>query len=135
MLKNDSRILIIDDFETVRMVLKRCLSQLGYSVMEEASDGQEGLEKIKMAQSSGKPYDLVFTDVSMPNMTGLELLETVKKNPALAKTPFVMVTSESEQKFITQAFTLGVVDYIVKPFSPATLSKKLEKISETLNKA
>lgn len=135
MLKTDSRILIIDDFETVRMVLKRCLGQLGYTVMEEASDGQEGLDKIKQAVASGNPYELVFSDVSMPNLTGLELLETVHNTPELSKTPFVMVTSESEQKFITQAFSLGVVDYIVKPFSPATLQKKLEKIREVLTKS
>jgi two-component system chemotaxis response regulator CheY len=135
MLKTDSKILVVDDFETIRVVLKRCFAELGYTNIEEAADGEEAFGKIQAAQAAGQPYQLILSDLNMPKVTGVELLAKVKKVPELFNIPFVMVTAESEQKFVIQALSLGAVDYVVKPFSVQTLQKKLARISERLSKA
>lgn len=127
------RILIVDDFEIVRIMLKNALTGLGHTEIDEAEDGKIALQKIQAAQFEGKPYGMVFCDWNMPNMTGIEVLEAVRKNPNYAKLPIIMVTAEAEQKQVVQALRTGATDYIVKPIAPDVLEKKVTKILSKLN--
>lgn len=131
-MSDSAKILVVDDFEMVRMMLKRCLTQLGYTQIDEAVDGKQALEFVEKAAASGKPYQLVFADWNMPNMTGIDLLLAIRSNPKLKATPVVMVTAESERQYVVQALQAGANEYIVKPFSQQTLQKKIEKISERI---
>jgi two-component system, chemotaxis family, chemotaxis protein CheY len=124
----DIRILLVDDFEIVRLMLKNALSGLGYTNIEEAEDGQIALNKLKSSVEQKSPYVLVFCDWNMPNMTGIEVLETCKKTPPLSAIPIVMVTAESEQSQVIRALRSGAADYIVKPIAPDLLEKKVNKI-------
>lgn len=126
------RMLIVDDFDLIRMMLKKTLKELGYTEMEEAVDGLDAYEKIVQAKAEGRSYDLVFLDWNMPVMTGLELLQKCKKSEDLKDIPFIMITAESEQKKIVSAIKLGVADYAIKPFSPAQLSKKIERVLNSI---
>lgn len=128
------RILIVDDYEMVRIMLKRCLSQLGYTNVDEATDGKQGLEMLQAATAAQKPYSVVFSDLNMPRMNGFELLATCRKMPEFQKVPFVIISAEAESDYISQALQHGANDYIIKPFSTQTLQKKLEKINELLKK-
>ena len=123
-----TRILIVDDFEIVRIMLRNALGNLGHTDIDEAEDGQVALQKIQAAEFETKPYTIVFCDWNMPNMTGIEVLEAVRKNPHYAKLPIVMVTAEAEQKQVVQALRSGATDYIVKPIAPDILEKKVNKI-------
>jgi two-component system chemotaxis response regulator CheY len=135
MLTEKSRILVVDDFEMVRVMLKRCLTTLGYADVQEAVDGRQALEIIKAADKAKTPFGLVFADWNMPHMSGLELLQACRAEAALKTLPFVMVTAESERQFVVQALNAGATDYIIKPFSEDTLQKKIEKISARLKRA
>jgi two-component system, chemotaxis family, chemotaxis protein CheY len=126
------RILIVDDFEIVRIMLRNALANLGHTVVDEAEDGKIALQKIQAAEFEGNPYTMVFCDWNMPNMTGIEVLETVRKNPVYAKLPIIMVTAEAEQKQVVQALRSGATDYIVKPIAPEILEKKVTKILSKL---
>jgi two-component system chemotaxis response regulator CheY len=126
------RILIVDDFEIVRIMLRNALANLGHTVVDEAEDGKIALQKIQAAEFEGSPYTMVFCDWNMPNMTGIEVLEAVRKNPHYAKLPVIMVTAEAEQKQVVQALRSGATDYIVKPIAPEILEKKVTKILSKL---
>lgn len=128
------KILIVDDYEMVRVMLKRCLAQLGYSSVEEATDGNMAMEMVERASGSGQPYSVIFSDLNMPTMNGFEFLAAVRKSPIFGKVPFVIISAEAEIDFITQALTQGANDYIIKPFSTQTLQKKIEKINELLKR-
>lgn len=132
MLTKASKILVVDDFEVVRMMLKTCLEELGYQAVEMAEDGRVAFEMLEKAEQQGAAYSLIFSDWNMPNVTGLELLQKCKASPTLKKIPFVMVTAESEQAQVVQALRSGAIEYIVKPFSPDSLQKKLDKLSKRL---
>ncbi len=129
-----SKILVIDDFETVRVFLKRALNELGMTNILEASNGKEALDILNRNAQSGDAIQLVFCDWNMPEMTGIELLKEVRANQKLANTLFVMVTAESETGFLKDAVDQGVTDYIVKPFSVNTLRNKIFIIQERLKK-
>ncbi len=122
------RILLVDDFEMIRSLLKQALKQLGYTDLTEAVDGIDALEKINKAKESGQPFDLVFLDWNMPKMTGIEVVQKCKSDEGLKNLPFIMITAEREQKSVVTALKAGVSDYVIKPFSPRQLSSKIERI-------
>lgn len=126
--QKDFRILLVDDFEMVRMMVRNALNDLGYTNVEEAEDGRVAMVKIREAQGNGKAYGLVFCDWNMPEMTGIEVLETCRADATLKGLPIVMVTAEADQESVVRALRAGATDYVVKPVSPEILEKKVNKI-------
>jgi two-component system, chemotaxis family, chemotaxis protein CheY len=123
------KILIVDDFSTMRRIIKNLMRDLGFTNTSEADDGATALP---MLQGGG--YDFLITDWNMPQMTGLELLKAVRADPNLSKMPILLVTAEAKKQQIVEAAQAGVNGYIVKPFTAATLKEKIEKIFERINK-
>lgn len=117
------KILVVDDFSTMRRIIKNILKQLGYSDIDEAEDGAQALSMLK----SGK-YRFVVSDWNMPNMTGLDLLKAVRAEPAIKDIKFLMVTAEAQTESVMLAVQAGVSNYIVKPFTAETLKEKIDKI-------
>ncbi len=129
MFEKDIKVLIVDDMATMRRIIKSLLEQLGFKNIDEAEDGAIALEKLKKGN-----YDLVITDWNMPNMTGLELVQEIRKDPQLKEIPVLMVTAEAKKENVIAAIKAGVNNYIVKPFTAETLKEKLEKIYVALQK-
>lgn len=125
MFPKSSRILIIDDSEPQRQLLRDLLSRMGFASLFEASDGMAGYNAILEALKAGHPYDLVISDLHMKPMSGLELLKKVRMNPTFEALPFIMVTSETGMQKVRSAISEGVSEYIVKPLEADTLSRKL----------
>ena len=119
----DLHVLVVDDFSTMRRIIKNILHDLGFEKIVEAEDGSAALNIL-----NSQKIDLVISDWNMPRMTGLELLQSVRSDDKLKDLPFLMVTAESEKKSIVEAVKAKVSQYIVKPFTAATLAEKLEKI-------
>ena len=119
----DMKILVVDDFSTMRRIVKNILQQLGFSNIEEAEDGKVALNRLK-----GGGVDFIISDWNMPNMMGIDLLRHVRSDDSLKKTPFLMVTAESQKENVIEAVQAGVSNYIVKPFTAETLEQKLELI-------
>jgi two-component system, chemotaxis family, chemotaxis protein CheY len=119
----DIKILVVDDFSTMRRIIKNLLQELGYSNITEADDGNTALPMLK-----GGQFDLLITDWNMPGMPGLDLLKHVRADERLAKLPVLMLTAESKREQIVEAAKAGVNGYVIKPFTAATLSEKLQKI-------
>ena len=117
------RILVVDDFSTMRRIIRNILKQLGFINVEEAEDGSAAFEKLKEAD-----YDLLITDLNMPNMTGLDLLKEVRANEKLKDLKVLMVTAEAEKENIIQAAQAGANEYVVKPFTADVLGQKINKI-------
>jgi two-component system chemotaxis response regulator CheY len=124
------RILIVDDFSTMRRIVKNLLNDLGYTNTAEAEDGQSALNLLR-----SQPFDFVVTDWNMPGMTGIELLKAIRADAKLAKLPVLMVTAEAKREQIVEAAQAGVNGYIIKPFTAETLKDKLAKIFERLGMA
>jgi len=124
------RILIVDDFSTMRRIVKNLLNDLGFFNTAEADDGNSALAELRKA-----PFDLIVTDWNMPGMPGIELLKQVRADAALAKIPVLMVTAEAKREQIIEAAQAGVNGYVIKPFTATTLSDKLGKIFERLENA
>lgn len=122
--KPNIKILVVDDFPTMRKIVRSVLKQLGMSDITEAEDGADGLAQLK----ADDRFEFVVSDWNMPKMTGLELLQAVRKDPKLKHLPFLMITAEAEKDNIVAAVKSGVSGYIVKPFNAATMKEKLEKI-------
>ena len=120
-------ILIVDDFSTMRRIVRNLLKQLSFNNVDEAEDGDVALEKLKNGS-----YDFVITDWNMPNMTGIELLKAVRSDAEISATPFLMVTAEALQDNVIAAVKAGVSNYIVKPFTAEVLSEKIGKIIEKM---
>lgn len=120
-----SKVLIVDDFATMRKVIRNLLKQLGYENIVEAEDGVMAFEELQ-----GQKIDFVISDWNMPNMTGLELLKKVRADGSLSKTPFLMVTAESLKENVIEAVKAGVDSYIVKPFTADALSEKISQIEK-----
>jgi two-component system, chemotaxis family, chemotaxis protein CheY len=116
-------VLIVDDFATMRRIIKGVLKQLGFSNLIEAEDGEAALKELRKEK-----VGLIVSDWNMPNMTGLELLKAVRSDNSLKGIPFLMVTAEGQKENVIQAVQAGVSNYIVKPFTPETFNAKLEKI-------
>ena len=117
------KVLVVDDFATMRRIVKGVLKQLGFSSIEEAEDGSGALETLKKEK-----VGLIVSDWNMPKMTGLDLLKAVRGDDELKGIPFIMVTAEGQKDNVVEAVKAGVSNYIVKPFTPETFSEKLEKV-------
>lgn len=124
------KFLVVDDFSTMRRIVRNLLKELGYTNVDEAEDGAVALQKLNASQ-----FDFVVTDWNMPNMDGLTLLQTIRRTPQLKHLPVLMITAEAKKENIIAAAQAGASGYIVKPFTAATLAEKLEKIFERLNKS
>ena len=133
MFPEDTKILIVDDFATMRKIIRKVLSELSYKNVEETDDGNTALPKLETAADSNQPFGLIISDWNMPGMTGIDLLKAVRANDKLKDAGFLMVTSESEQKNVVAAVQAGVDDYVVKPFNGVTLSQKLENVYKRKN--
>ncbi|WP_338848648.1 chemotaxis response regulator CheY [Massilia sp. W12] len=123
------RFLVVDDFSTMRRIVRNLLKELGYSNVDEAEDGVMALAKLR-----AEPFDFVVSDWNMPNMDGLTMLQNIRADPQLAKIPVLMVTAEAKKENIIAAAQAGANGYVVKPFTAATLDEKLTKIFEKLEK-
>ena len=123
------KFLVVDDFSTMRRIVRNLLKELGFTNVDEAEDGQIALQKLNTM-----PFDFVVTDWNMPNMDGLTLLQNIRANPTLKHLPVLMITAEAKKENIIAASQAGASGYIVKPFTAATLSEKLEKIFEKMGK-
>jgi len=117
------KILVVDDFSTMRRIIRNILKQLGYSNVEEAEDGDIAFEKLKEGS-----FEFVITDWNMPTMTGLDLLKNIRSDDLLKDLPVLIVTAEAEKENVVQAAQAGVNDYIVKPFTADVLKAKIERI-------
>ncbi|RDE22429.1 chemotaxis protein CheY [Motiliproteus coralliicola] len=126
-LDKNMKILIVDDFSTMRRIIKNLLRDLGFNNTVEADDGSTALP---ILQAGG--IDFLVTDWNMPGMSGLELLQHVRSDPNLAKLPVLMVTAEAKREQIILAAQAGVNGYVVKPFTAAVLKEKIEKIFERI---
>jgi two-component system chemotaxis response regulator CheY len=121
------RFLVVDDFSTMRRIVRNLLKELGYTNADEAEDGAVALAKLK-----SEKFDFVVSDWNMPNMTGIELLKRIRAEPALKSLPVLMITAEARKENIIEAAQNGANGYIVKPFTAATLDEKLSKIFKVL---
>jgi two-component system chemotaxis response regulator CheY len=117
------RILVVDDFSTMRRIIKNILRQLGYDNVVEADDGTTAWEVLNKDN-----IDFIISDWNMPQMTGIELLRKVRASEEYSDVPFLMVTAEAQQENIIEAVQAKVNNYIVKPFTPETLGQKIDKI-------
>ncbi len=117
------KVLVVDDFATMRRILKNILKQLGFKNLVEADDGTTAWDVLEEQE-----IDLVLADWNMPKMTGLELLKKVRASDKYAKVPFLMVTAEAQKQNVIEAVQAGVSNYVVKPFTAEAISEKLEKI-------
>jgi two-component system chemotaxis response regulator CheY len=116
-------ILIVDDFSTMRKIVRNCLKQLGFNNVTEAEDGVQALEKLQ-----GSKFDLIISDWNMPNMMGIDLLRAVRSDGTLKTIPFLMVTAEAKKENVIEAAKAGVSNYIIKPFTADSLREKLDII-------
>ena len=128
MVQKAVKILVVDDFPTMRRIIKNLLKDLGYENVDEAEDGVMGLEKLR-----NNNFDLVVSDWNMPNMDGLVMLKTIRADAELSKLPVLMVTAEAKKENIIAAAQAGANGYVVKPFTAAVLEEKLNKIFEKLS--
>jgi two-component system chemotaxis response regulator CheY len=121
------KILVVDDFPTMRRIIRNLLKELGFVNVEEAEDGAAGLEKAKDGS-----FQFVISDWNMPNMDGLTMLQAIRADANIGKIPVLMVTAEAKKENIIAAAQAGANGYVVKPFTAATLDEKITKIFEKL---
>ena len=124
------KFLVVDDFSTMRRIVRNLLKELGFTNVDEAEDGVAALQKLE-----GGGFDFVVTDWNMPNMDGLTLLQRIRQSPQHKHLPVLMITAEAKKENIIAAAQAGASGYIVKPFTAATLSEKLNKIFEKMGKS
>ncbi|WP_343587957.1 chemotaxis response regulator CheY, partial [Herbaspirillum sp.] len=110
----NTKFLVVDDFSTMRRIVRNLLKELGYTNVDEAEDGVQALQKLRSDQ-----FDFVVSDWNMPNMDGLTMLQEIRKDPALSKLPVLMVTAEAKKENIVAAAQAGANGYVVKPFTAA----------------
>ena len=118
-----TRFLVVDDFSTMRRIVRNLLKELGFVNVQEAEDGVDALAKLRTGE-----FDFVVSDWNMPNMTGIDLLRNIRADTALKHLPVLMVTAEAKKENIIEAAQAGASGYVVKPFTAATLDEKLKKI-------
>lgn len=123
------KILVVDDFPTMRRIVRNLLKELGYINVDESEDGMAALARLR-----GGGYDFVVSDWNMPNLDGLSMLKEIRADAALSHLPVLMVTAESKKENIIAAAQAGASGYVVKPFTAATLDEKLTKIIEKMAK-
>jgi two-component system chemotaxis response regulator CheY len=119
-------VLIVDDFATMRRILKNILRQIGFSNIIEADDGKTALKALKKDK-----FDMILADWNMPEMSGLELLKAVRSDDELKDIPYIMVTAEAQKDNIVDAVKAGVSSYVVKPFTADTVAEKLKQVFKT----
>ena len=124
------KIVVVDDFSTMRRIVRNLLRDLGFTNTFEADDGKTALPMLQ-----GGSYDFLVTDWNMPGMTGIDLLKAVRADPKLVNLPVLMVTAEAKREQIILAAQTGVNGYVIKPFTAATLREKIEKIFERIDNA
>ena len=129
MADTNMKFLVVDDFSTMRRIVRNLLKELGFSNVDEAEDGVAALSKLRGAQ-----FDFVVSDWNMPNMTGIDLLKEIRADANLKHLPVLMVTAEAKKENIIFAAQAGANGYIVKPFTAATLEEKLNKIFQNVGK-
>lgn len=129
MADKNMKFLVVDDFSTMRRIVRNLLKELGYTNVDEAEDGVVAMSKLK-----GGNFEFVVSDWNMPNMTGIELLRAIRADAALKHLPVLMVTAEAKKENIVEAAQAGASGYVVKPFTAATLEEKLNKIFEKMGK-
>lgn len=127
MVDTNMKFLVVDDFSTMRRIVRNLLKELGFANVQEAEDGVDALNKLRAGG-----FDFVVSDWNMPNMTGIDLLRNIRKDPALKHLPVLMVTAEAKRENIIEAAQAGASGYVVKPFTAATLDEKLKKIFEKM---
>jgi len=128
MVDTNISVLVVDDFSTMRRIVKNLLKQIGFVNIDEAEDGQDAYKKLKSHK-----YDLIISDWNMPNLDGLGLLKKIREDEELKDIPILMVTAEAEKDKVITAIKAGVNNYIVKPFTGEVLREKIEKIFEKVN--
>ena len=121
--------LVVDDFPTMRRIVRSLLKELGFTNVDEAEDGQDALNKLRAGN-----FEFVVSDWNMPNLDGLEMLKEIRQDDALKALPVLMVTAEAKKENIIAAAQAGANGYVVKPFTAATLEEKLNKIFEKMGK-
>ena len=124
-----TRFLVVDDFSTMRRIVRNLLKELGFVNVQEAEDGVDALAKLRAGT-----FDFVVSDWNMPNMTGIDLLRNIRADAALKHLPVLMVTAEAKKENIIEAAQAGASGYVVKPFTAATLDEKLKKIFLNMQK-
>jgi two-component system chemotaxis response regulator CheY len=124
---SELKFLVVDDFSTMRRIVRGLLKEMGCTQADEAEDGTAALAMLKSQR-----YDFVVSDINMPNMNGFDLLRAVKADDSLKHLPVLMVTAEARKEDIVQAAQMGAAGYIVKPFTKATLEEKVTKIMQKL---
>ena len=124
-----TKFLVVDDFSTMRRIVRNLLKELGYTDVDEAEDGVQALQKLR-----SEKFDFVVSDWNMPNMDGLTMLQNIRADAGLSHLPVLMVTAEAKKENIIAAAQAGASGYVVKPFTAATLDEKLSKIFEKLGK-
>lgn len=129
MVDKSIRILVVDDFPTMRRIIRNLLKELEFVNVDEAEDGAAGLEKIRNGN-----YGFVVSDWNMPNMDGLAMLQAIRADPSFTKLPFLMVTAEAKKENIIAAAQAGANGYVVKPFTAITLEEKITKIFEKIER-
>ena len=122
-MSNTMKFLVVDDFSTMRRIVKGLLQELGYADITEADDGNTALPLLKNGA-----FDFLITDWNMPGMAGLDLLKAVRANDRLKKLPVLMLTAEAKREQIVEAAQAGVSGYVIKPFTAVTLKEKIDKI-------
>jgi two-component system, chemotaxis family, chemotaxis protein CheY len=127
MVDKNLKILVVDDFPTMRRIVRNLLKELGFENVDEAEDGQMALEKLRTGG-----FQFVVSDWNMPNLDGLSMLQQIRADANLSKLPVLMVTAEAKKENIVAAAQAGANGYVVKPFTAATLEEKLNKIFEKL---
>ncbi|MDA8347996.1 MAG: chemotaxis response regulator CheY [Pseudomonadota bacterium] len=128
-MSKDLKFLVVDDFSTMRRIIKNLLHDLGYSNVTEADDGKTALPMLQAGN-----FDFLITDWNMPGMPGLDLIKAVRADARLAKMPVLMLTAEAKREQIIEAAQAGVNGYVIKPFTAETLKEKLDKILGTAGK-
>ena len=124
---SELRYLVVDDFSTMRRIVRGLIKEMGGQFIEEAEDGVNALQVLR-----ANKIDFVVSDINMPNMDGFELLTQIKQDPTLCHIPVLMVTAEARKEDIVRAAQIGAAGYIVKPFTKATLEEKLSKIIQRM---
>ncbi len=129
MVDANMKFLVVDDFSTMRRIVRNLLKELGFTNVIEAEDGVDALSKLRAGD-----IEFVVSDWNMPNMTGIDLLRAIRKDPSLRHLPVLMVTAEAKKENIIEAAQAGASGYIVKPFTAATMDEKLKKIFQNMKK-
>ncbi|MBI1398483.1 MAG: chemotaxis protein CheY [Betaproteobacteria bacterium] len=124
-MSENMKFLVVDDFSTMRRIIRNLLKELGYTNVDEAEDGVAGLAKLR-----GGGFEFVVSDWNMPNMTGIDMLRAIRSDAQLKHLPVLMVTAEARKENIIEAAQAGASGYVVKPFTAATLEEKINKIMQ-----